>query len=272
MPFKMKYQIKKDYLDKGSKKRSGDQIEEVKFVVAHDTGTKGKSARERLQYHKENQNNEESSVHTIIDARQIIEVIPTGLADDEQAEKAHHVSDEKLTDNQIYGGNANDHAIGVELCFGKKVNSRMAYKRYVWYLAYICFIHKLNPSWDVIGHMLLAPGSESDPQDALTTKGKTYEEMLQDVADEYQECAIPDPESSEFMLEEGSEGSKVKKLQENLDLLGFNTGTADGIYGEKTKNGVIQLQTKLDLEVDGIVGPATEFKIQEQVSKKRSDS
>lgn len=59
------------------------------------------------------------------------------------------------------------------------------------------------------------------------------------------------------MLSNGSRGEAVKTLQQNLNLHGYKAGTADGIFGKNTAAAVQHLQTKHNLEVDGIVGPDT---------------
>jgi len=52
-------------------------------------------------------------------------------------------------------------------------------------------------------------------------------------------------------------GPVVKRLQEFGDLLGFDYGENDGIFGPETHAMVIDLQFYLDLKVDGICGPKT---------------
>ena len=52
-------------------------------------------------------------------------------------------------------------------------------------------------------------------------------------------------------------GSAVKRLQEMGDLLGFDYGANDGIYGPATEQVVKDLQEMFALKVDGICGPKT---------------
>lgn len=49
----------------------------------------------------------------------------------------------------------------------------------------------------------------------------------------------------------------VKSLQKYLNVLGYNCGVADGIFGTKSHNAVISFQKKYGLTADGIVGKAT---------------
>ena len=59
------------------------------------------------------------------------------------------------------------------------------------------------------------------------------------------------------VLEVGSSGSDVTRVQQKLIQWGYLTGAADGKYGEKTKNAVAAFQRKNGLTADGRVGPAT---------------
>lgn len=47
----------------------------------------------------------------------------------------------------------------------------------------------------------------------------------------------------------------IKELQKALNFLGYNCGTADGIFGSNTKAGVKAFQKAKKLEVDGEFGP-----------------
>lgn len=57
-------------------------------------------------------------------------------------------------------------------------------------------------------------------------------------------------------------GDDVKELQRNLNMLGFNTGQVDGVYGETTERAVREYQRNVGLQSDGIFGPSTHAAIQ----------
>ena len=63
--------------------------------------------------------------------------------------------------------------------------------------------------------------------------------------------------SAATVLEVGSRGSNVVKVQQKLIQFGYLSGTADGLYGEKTRNAVLWFQRRNGLTQDGKVGPAT---------------
>ena len=58
-------------------------------------------------------------------------------------------------------------------------------------------------------------------------------------------------------LRAGSSGNDVKQLQENLIQLGYLTGKADGVYGDKTVAAVRAFQKANNLTEDGTAGAAT---------------
>ena len=59
------------------------------------------------------------------------------------------------------------------------------------------------------------------------------------------------------VLEVGSSGTDVQKVQQKLIQWGYLSGTADGRYGEKTRAAVVAFQKKNGLTADGKVGAGT---------------
>lgn len=55
----------------------------------------------------------------------------------------------------------------------------------------------------------------------------------------------------------GSTGGEVTQIQQRLQELGYDPGTADGIFGANTKRAVIAFQQDQGLDPDGIVGEKT---------------
>jgi len=58
-------------------------------------------------------------------------------------------------------------------------------------------------------------------------------------------------------LQLGSAGPNVKLIQSLLARIGYNPGPVDGVFGQQTKQAVIEFQRNNGLVADGIVGPAT---------------
>lgn len=64
-------------------------------------------------------------------------------------------------------------------------------------------------------------------------------------------------EGTTVVLKKGSQSEQVKQLQQRLFIIGYKPGTADGIFGEKTRQAVISFQTDAGLSADGIMGKDT---------------
>jgi len=65
------------------------------------------------------------------------------------------------------------------------------------------------------------------------------------------------PEFGSRILRYGMIGGDVQELQDFLNNNNYPVGYADGIFGAKTRNGVINFQKNNGLVADGIVGPKT---------------
>lgn len=57
-----------------------------------------------------------------------------------------------------------------------------------------------------------------------------------------------------MVLKRGSKGDDVLKLQKGLASLGYNVGTPDGVFGQKTEDAVEDFQDSADLTSDGVFG------------------
>lgn len=63
----------------------------------------------------------------------------------------------------------------------------------------------------------------------------------------------------------GSRGPYVLIAQDSLNTLGYPTGGLDGIFGNITRNSVIEYQRENNLSTDGIIGPLTWAKLMADV-------
>ncbi|ASA22071.1 peptidoglycan recognition protein family protein [Paenibacillus donghaensis] len=187
---KDKYKIERRYIDKRQNVRPGTRLVSGTpgFLVAHDTGNPGATADNHFNYFQ-TLVNRSASAQTFVDDKKILEIIPTGTGSD-LAEKAWHVLYNVTTDNKLYGDDANDIALGVELCYGGKIAFAEAYKRFVWYLAYCCDKWRLNPLTHIPSHKQLDPARKRDIDQALKTAGKTLKDLLYDVVAEIAEQPV----------------------------------------------------------------------------------
>lgn len=75
------------------------------------------------------------------------------------------------------------------------------------------------------------------------------------------EMALNQVSSFTKTLKKGMSGDEVVFLQNILNSLGYDCGTADGNFGKKTEAAVKSFQEKYGLKVDGIVGAKTQEKL-----------
>jgi N-acetylmuramoyl-L-alanine amidase len=265
-----KYEIERQYIDIG-KSRSGKKLEDVRFIVSHETANPTADADDHQKYF--GRNVVSASAHVFIDGEKILEIIPLD-------EKAWHVNYNKPIDNQMFGDDANDVAIGVELCRPGSFNE--AYDRYVWYHAYLCHNFGLDPKTKIVQHSRLDPQRRSDPESWLKPNGVTWEQFIKDVVEYYNnwndnEKVIDREEKVKSetvvgLIRIGDKGSHVKELQQDLLKVGEQLPRygADGDFGKETLGAVKALQSRHKLAVDGIVGPKTKAKL-EAVLKQQSE-
>lgn len=183
--WKNKYPINKFYLTAPSKRRGGSKMSSVKFIVAHDTGNPGSTAWANVRYYENSRDLVSASAHIFVDDKDIVECVPalTGTP-----ERAWHVIYDTPIDNRIYGDDANDVAIGVEWCYGGRINMDASYKRYVYVLAMLCHRFNLDPHKHITGHYILDPKRKVDPVNSLKMIGKTLDDLKNDVAVELMIC------------------------------------------------------------------------------------
>ncbi|MDG4656075.1 N-acetylmuramoyl-L-alanine amidase [Ectobacillus antri] len=165
------FPIERVYISYGNS-RPGIKVPKRRFIVCHDTGNPGSDAIGNRDFFEEVQ--PKSSAHTFIDDQRIIEIIPLD-------EVAYHVRYSVPTDNEIYGYNANNAAIGVELCYGGSINFWDAYTKFVWYHAYLCQRYGLNPKKDIVTHKMLDPARKIDPLEVLKQQGISFTQFLADI-------------------------------------------------------------------------------------------
>jgi len=61
------------------------------------------------------------------------------------------------------------------------------------------------------------------------------------------------------MLKKGDSGDQIKEIQHWLNDHGYKAGDEDGIFGETTREAVIQFQSAKKITVDGVVGSQTQI-------------
>ncbi len=86
--------------------------------------------------------------------------------------------------------------------------------------------------------------------DGVVGRGETWPALLDAVAVADRTAISP----SLPVLANGDRGASVELLQESLNALGFDSGAADGIFGDRTEDAVRNFQRSEGLVDDGVVG------------------
>lgn len=182
--------INRKLLPLGSDRRSGGKVSNVVFFCDHDTGNANSTAQNNVDFFYRTANDGSfASSHIFVDDVQALECIPCSTKG--KVEKAWHVLYQMKTDNLRYGDDANDIAIGLELCYfpNDKARSLKAYNNYIAVAAYLCYLHGTDPS-KRSGHFELDPERRTDPNNALKYIGRTYADMKADILTKYNSTYI----------------------------------------------------------------------------------
>lgn len=177
-----KYHITNQFINKKLIQRPGGN-RTPKYAVAHDTGNPNSTALQNYNYF--NSKDLRASAHVFIDDKHILVVIPL-------SEKAWHVRSDV--------SDANEWAIGVELCYGSSINFKEAYSRYVWFFAYLCDTYQWDPDLGIKGHFQLDPKRRTDPLNSFHQYGKTFPFFLEDVKYELKKRIVNQEEFKEVVL------------------------------------------------------------------------
>lgn len=197
--------VKQKFLTPQTRRRPGRPLPYgVRFVVAHDTGNPGSTAEGNVSFYentctieraekflgreltKDEKDGLYASAHLFVDDQDVVECVPVFV----NPEIAFHVRYAPPIDDRMFGYNANDAAIGVELCFGKNernlhykrdIDDMKAYQNYVATLAYCLFVNGLKADLHLVDHQTLDPSRKTDPTNALKTMGQTWEGLKEDV-------------------------------------------------------------------------------------------
>lgn len=247
--------ITNDFLSTPSLRRSGQKNAGITFIVCHDTGNFSSTAQQNVDYFIKTANEIEASAHYFVDDKQVINCIP-------EDEKAWHVRSVVGIDKQMFGIDANDGALGIELCFGGTIDNMKSYQNYVSLIASLCDKYSLDPVTKLIGHDKLDPTRRTDPINSFGYVKKTWQNFVGDVMIALNAITIK-KKVPPRNLRIGMDGSDVVQLQENLRKLGYFTYPSDtGYFGTVTDGCVREMQREYGLVIDGIVGPKTYGKIE----------
>lgn len=247
----MAYEIKKMLIEGPAKKGYRNGVGKPEGVCLHSTANFGDSAVGERNF--ESNSWSHAYVHFFVDHDSIVQVWDT--------------------DYIAWGAGpmANPRYIHIELCQSKDKSKFLeAYKRYVWLAAYVLKQYGMKPEWGktlVTHHWVtenLGGTTHVDPDDYLQYHGYTVDQLIQDVQKAYDElngkpADVVQPSNHQDYDTNGNfhrnlsltspmmRGEDVRNVQKRLQVL------ADGVFGEKTKQAVMDWQKAHDMVEDGVV-------------------
>lgn len=117
---------------------------------------------------------------------------------------------------------------------------------------------------EMVGHYDISPGRKVDvgphfPWDAVRSAALGAQTATR--------AARVATEAATGILRMGSTGPAVTALQRRLGELGFAAGSADGIFGARTRAAVLAFQAENKLQTDGVAGPATRAALDSEAAK-----
>lgn len=168
-------QIIQKYIPINTQRRSGQKLGSVLYITAHDTANDGATAQENVDYYIKSCNDLQASAHAFVDDLGVIECVPLD-------EKAWHVRYNAGIAPNLPPTLANDHSIGIELCYTTRGNfdALRAYENYVTYIAGLMKTYNLKIT-DLVAHGTLDPTRRTDPFNALGKLGKTWDNLISDI-------------------------------------------------------------------------------------------
>lgn len=225
-------------------------------LVLHSTDDLNAVAMDIRNYFNNN-TSAQASAHLSVDWSQAVTMIPWQPG---QAEIAWHA-----------GPTANHRYIGIEWCeTDDPALFAQGYANFVGTARTVLDWHR----WPVDGAHVFSHAQISatyhetdhnDPLPYLTRHGKTWDEVVADIAAAAAftpfPALAPDEGGAGATVREGNTGPAVLDIQQRLTAKGFGPGSADGVFGPQTTAAVQAFQRANGLTADGVVGPQTLAKL-----------
>ncbi|MBQ8619961.1 MAG: peptidoglycan-binding protein [Clostridia bacterium] len=108
----------------------------------------------------------------------------------------------------------------------------------------------------------LLTGDQAQETPVITLPGASADSAIGNNKDSLDDVALL---NTEWTLRRTSRSGYVTRLQKALSALGYDPGSADGKFGEKTENAVKLYQSVRGLTSDGVAGRATLRQINEDI-------
>lgn len=167
-----------------------------------------------------------------------------------------------LEDNQVgwhggdgYYGTGNRKSIGVECCVNKGINITQRNENVIWIVNYLMSKHKKITKVKVVPHRRWSG------KNCPTAMLKYWDDLINRIGGVNVDVEIVD----DGLFSIGDKGEAVKKIQKTLNEVINAKLKVDGDFGPATERAVMNFQKKYNLVVDGIVGPNTLKRLDEEL-------
>lgn len=249
------------------KNRPGTKID-AKYLVIHWTANtaKGADADANRNYfnrksrvvngvHYELGSNDKfraASAHYLVDDKKIVRALP-------ENEMGYHVGAKSYRHPSCRNANS----VGIEMCVNEGSDFVKMRANTIELAADFCQRHGIDPATHMIRHYDVT-GKDCPHFYVVDPAG--WAQFKAEVI-----AKVKGVKVDTVVVNVGSEDNGNKTLQANLNKLGYDCGTVDGIIGAKTKAAIKALQKATGLDVDGIAGPKTLAKIAELLAPKKEE-
>lgn len=218
----------------------------IKYIVIHYTGNKGDTAKNNVDYFSGGNRN--ASAHYFVDDNSIWQSV-------EDKNGAFHVGDGKGKYRIT-----NKNSLGIEMCCNKSgVVSSKTESNVVELTKYLMSKYGISAS-NVVRHY------DASKKSCPNWSSNSWSRWV-----EFKKKIVATNSTSSYKVYADYVGSRCKELQTKLNKLGYDCGTADGIFGKNTYNSLVKFQSDYSvggLDERGYAGKKTFTKLDELIAKK----
>lgn len=246
----------------------GTKRTSTKYLVMHYTANKGDTAVNNGNYFAKS-HSPKSGAHYFVDDTTIVSSTPEDRI-------AYSVGGKKLSGGggSLHGVATNSNTINIELCNAVDSISEATLNNAVELVKSLMAKYNIDVDhvirhWDVTGKN--CPALWTGDNNALWLAFKAKLGATESTPTVVNQPTQNGSTGSSTLLQRGSRGEEVKKLQTMLNAVGYNCGKADGIFGSGTRSALVNFQKAHGLTADGIYGAKSMAKLEEVYNCKPSE-
>lgn len=269
---KMGYVFKTDLANK-SNYGSVRSLSKIQWIVIHYTANDGDTDENNGKYFKNNV--VKASAHYFVDDDSVTQSVPDNYVAWAVGDKRW--SNYKTTGGAKYYGTVNNtNSLSIEICddvkdgvvypSDKTIENVIAFTKEKM-KQYNIPQERVIRHFDVSGKNCPAYWSGTE-QKEVKWKSEFWSKLGNANSTVTQPPTTTTTATRSYLMK-GDKGSGVKTMQENLNYMGYNCGTPDGIFGSNTDAALRKFQKAYKLTVDGKYGAASKKALENAVAQKK---